>query len=174
MTAPLEGMVLPAIKYDEIAPAPKPVVDPRERAELLGLMHQRAGVLERTAVRKDLLVMGDVYERAEELAGQLGIMAYTGATGLLGLINVETDSMPRDDAQHRIERILIASGAARVLLAFTPGTGYGVLSEVRTNLVHKLGYEPIGTQLADTTEFDKQHGIKPKRHRLGSIFKNLH
>jgi hypothetical protein len=80
--------------------------------------------------------------------------------------------VPREEAQRKIENVLISAGSARVTSAFSPYSGYGILPVIRQSLVSKLGYEPLATGLADTTQFDIEHGLvkTPKRMIRGLGF----
>ncbi len=168
-------LVLPAIDFYNIAAAPPLPEDPKERAEFFERLDQRQAIINATSLPKDIWAISNVVERAEELAPTLSIIKYGGATGLMGLLDAHTDRIPKDEAQSKLQHVLIASGPARVSIAFSPFSG-AMHNEIRDRIVAKLGYQPIGTALSDTTEFDRQHGIGPKPgiiQRIGSLARKV-
>ena len=152
-------LVLPPIDYEHIEIVPPLPHDSNERTAFLELLDLRAEAIQNDSAFEGVLAAADLLERAEELAGQLELLSYAGATGLMGHINTETDVMNREAAQKRVERILIESGPARISVAFSPYSRFAIFPSLRQSLVSKLGYEPLTTGLADAAEFDRQHGI---------------
>lgn len=162
-------LVLPTIDYDNIAPVPALPEDPELRARFLGIIEKRARIIDATAPYKDapvisgsqeLTTLSGVRGTAEELAGHLTLAqycGYAGRAGLMRLLDMHTDELARYEAQAKIEGILIASGPARVSVAFSPYSGY-MAAATREGLVRKLGYQPLGV-LSDTSAFDARYGI---------------
>jgi hypothetical protein len=162
----LTGQVLPPIDYEHIEPAPGLPADASEREACLGRLGQLAMLIDSEATVKNLreIANSDPPWETEKLASQVNLLAFAGPSGLLAHIDQETsldkagssDLVDRNKVQRIIERILIASGPARVTVAFSPDSEHAVSPDTRRSLVGKLGYEPLTTSLADTTEYEEK------------------
>jgi hypothetical protein len=173
------GLSLPAIDHNHPQPMPSLPEDPDLLAQYNANIEKRAAIIDSKAELRQILdgdavvmdrpTFSDILEHyyvegqgVELIAGRLTMDQYAGEEGLITYLFARTNAIAArgdqasiDEAQSIIERTLIASGPERVSVAFSSR----IPEAVRKILVKNLGYEPLGTDLANTTDFDVRNGI---------------
>lgn len=161
----ITGVILPEPDYGHIEPVPV-IEGVAALQKHLVLMNKRAAALD--AESEDIKFPGVfevtpahirfIRETATDMAGRANLQSYKW---LMRYLSQATSEMPIAEAQQRIEGVLLASGPARVSIAFSPYSPYPYRlgSDQRHELVSRLGYEPLTTDLADTRAYDAAHNI---------------